>query len=59
MNACRTAAYIIQRNGTTMHCKYDPFIPCEDCGKCRRSDDDERDPDRDYELKRDEGNVNE
>ena len=27
--------------------------------KCRRSDDDERDPDREYELKRDEGNVSE
>lgn len=35
------------------HCRYDPFNPCENCGKCRRSDGDERDPDREYELARD------
>lgn len=43
-----------------MNCRYDPFTPCENCGKCgRKSDEDERDPDREYELKRDEGDVNE
>lgn len=38
-----------------MHCKYDIYNPCENCGRCgRRSDDeDERDPDREYEEKRD------
>jgi len=41
----------------TMHCRYDPYNPCEQCGKCRRGydEEDERDPDREYELKRDTG----
>lgn len=40
-----------------MHCRYDPFSPCEQCGRCGRiSDEDERDPDREYELARDKGN---
>lgn len=40
-----------------MHCRYDPYNPCESCGKCGRGydDEDERDPDREYELKRDTG----
>ena len=38
-----------------MHCRYDPYNPCEECGECGRGydDEDERDPDREYELARD------
>ena len=43
-----------------MHCTYDPYNPCEHCGKCGCDyDEDERDPDREYELWRDENNENE
>lgn len=42
------------------HCTYDPYNPCEHCGKCgHEADEDERDPDREYELWRDENNENE
>ena len=40
-------------------CKYDKFSPCEYCGKCRKGYDynDEPDPDREYELARDEDRL--
>lgn len=41
-------------------CTYDRFSPCEWCGKCysKYNDEDyEPDPDRDYELARDEGRL--
>lgn len=41
-------------------CVYDRFSPCEWCGKCYSKYDDpdyEPDPDRDYELARDEGRL--
>lgn len=42
-----------------MHCRYDPFNPCEQCGRCGRTFDDdddyEPDSDREYEAARDNG----
>ena len=37
-------------------CKYDRYSPCENCGKCYEPEEDD-DPDREYELKRDEGRL--
>lgn len=45
---------------TMWRCMYDPFSPCENCGKCGREyDEDERDPDREYEEMRDKRGMDE
>lgn len=41
-----------------MPCRYDKYSPCDECGECGRTFDDddyEPDPDREYEEARDNG----